>query len=203
MNAVQSLVLRLRLWFAHAGAGTPVSALVGGAALFCWLWLIPYLETGLSSQRQEAEQMKQSLRNAAAAPPSVMQKSSAEIGAESFYKVLGGKSLLEQQIKVLFDLAKDAGLSLHQADYRPGFDKNGNFHTYQIQLPVTGSYSAVRQFCESTLLALPYASLDEMSFKREAVASGKLEAKLRFTLYLTDQAMPPADTPPVHKGVEA
>jgi len=46
--------------------------------------------------------------------------------------------------------------------------------------------AAVRRFCERVLLTIPFASLDEITFKREAVGNGSLDARLRFTLYLTD-----------------
>ena len=75
---------------------------------------------------------------------------------------------------------------MSRADYKFGADRNGRYRTYQIVLPVKGSYSAIRQFCEQTLLAIPFASLDEMNFKRDAIGSSTLEAKLHFTVYLAD-----------------
>jgi len=39
-------------------------------------------------------------------------------------------------------------------------------------------------------LAIPFASLDEINFKRDAVTNPLLDAKLRFTFYLDrDQGM--------------
>ena len=38
----------------------------------------------------------------------------------------------------------------------------------------------------SALMAIPFASLDEINFRRDAIGSRTLEAKLRFTLYLND-----------------
>ena len=55
---------------------------------------------------------------------------------------------------------------------------------HQILLPVKGGYSEIRQFCEKTLRTLPFASLDDLSFKRETIGEAELESSLRFTLYL-------------------
>ncbi|MGZ3158645.1 MAG: hypothetical protein ACXU7H_06145, partial [Burkholderiaceae bacterium] len=52
--------------------------------------------------------------------------------------------------------------------------------------PVKGQYQAIRKFCEQTLLAIPFASLDEINFKRDEITNSTLEAKLHFTLYLSD-----------------
>jgi Tfp pilus assembly protein PilO len=198
----RALALQLYFLLARAGWMPLIAATLIGASLFFWLSLIPYLQTEIDNQHGELQRSKRSLYKIEEAVP-VVQQPLADVRAASFYTMLGDKAQIERQLKVLFDFAKKAGLALHQADYKAIEDKNGNFHTYQIQLPVIGSYSAIRQFCESVLLAVPYASLDEMSFKREAVSSGKLEAKLRFTLYLSDKPKPPSDMPPTPKGVKA
>jgi len=54
-------------------------------------------------------------------------------------------------------------------------------------LPLNGSYPAVWQFTLQVLAAIPFASLDEISFKREAIVETTADVKLRFTLYLNDK----------------
>ena len=84
----------------------------------------------------------------------------------------------------LFAVAAKNGLSLNQAEYKFAANQAGMFHTYSIALPVKGQYASIRAFCEQVLLAIPFASLDQIEFKREAINSPLLEAKIRFTLYL-------------------
>ena len=110
----------------------------------------------------------------------------AEENFNHFTGVLGNPLDTEKQVRTLFELAKNTGLTLSKAEYKLAEEKNGRYRTYQILLPVKGSYNSIRRFCEKTLLAIPFASLDEMSFKRESIASGSLEARLRFTLYLSE-----------------
>ena len=40
------------------------------------------------------------------------------------------------------------------------------------------------------LLAIPFSTLDEISFWREGIGAGPLQARLRFTLHLGDAAAP-------------
>ena len=81
-------------------------------------------------------------------------------------------------------------MTLSQGQYKTAFDQSGQFHTYQIVLPVTGSYRAIWQFASQALAAIPFASLDEISFKRESIADNHVDVRMRFTLYLGDSNGP-------------
>jgi hypothetical protein len=88
---------------------------------------------------------------------------------------------------MFFALADKAGLVLSKGEYREAFDSNARVYTYQLTLPVKGSYRAIRDFAMQSLRAIPFASLDEISFRRDAIGDANVEARLRFTLYLRDQ----------------
>ncbi|KAB8057008.1 hypothetical protein GCN74_22760, partial [Janthinobacterium sp. FT14W] len=140
--------------------------------------------------RLEARPLPQpSLAVAIAAPPATASENLAR-----FYAALGQQRHAEQQVKQLFDLAAKNGLLLAQGEYKSGYDKASRVATYQVTLPLKGSYAAVWQFALQALRAVPFASLDELSFRREQIADTELEARLRLTFYLTDaQAGAPAD----------
>lgn len=183
--------LHLRFALARLGwfNGIAIALCVLGA--ISWAWVIPNLNGQLRTHQgalQIAQKMLQS--NETAAPE--VEEPLEEIRLADFYDALGEKRFSEQQIKTLFALAQKAGLGLNQAEYKTSANKNGNFYTYQMIVPVKGPYRSIRQFCEHTLLAIPFASLDEVSFKRDAIASNVVEARLRFTLYLSDQPSPAA-----------
>lgn len=158
------------------------------AGIVAWFFGIPHLRGRLDASQHAIEQAQLLLLQTDGPAPAV-QRSETENRLALFHETLGEKRYVEQQVKTLFSIAGKSGLTLSQAEYKAAFDKNGRFHTYQIQLPVKGPYGAIRQFCEQTLLAIPFASLDEMNFKRESITSPVLEAKLRFTLYLDDVAV--------------
>jgi hypothetical protein len=105
---------------------------------------------------------------------------------DAFYAALGPRRYAEQQVKTLFALAAKNGLSLSQGDYKTGYDRNARVHTYQVNLPVKGSYGAIWQFAFGALRAIPFASLDDIGFRRDTIGDPTVEARLRFTLYLKD-----------------
>lgn len=180
---LSAVALRARLALEALGpvfCAACVLALVGGAAL---VWLLP--QRALQAERQQV-----ALR--LAAMPAQVQARSAPVSANDnllhFYEALGEKRYAEQQVKTLFGLASKARLSLSQGEYKSAYERNARLHTYQVTLPVKGSYADVWQFGMMSLRAIPFASLDEISFKRDTIGETQVEARLRLTLYLSDQA---------------
>jgi len=105
-----------------------------------------------------------------------------------FHAALGDVHRTDDALKTIFAAGERSRLVLDQADYKLAYDKGGRFWTYAVQLPVSGSYAAIRAFSEQVLLALPYASLDEIDFHRKDIAQPTLDARLRFTLHLEGPA---------------
>ena len=175
--------LHARLWLARRGWPKPLAGLLLGAGAIAWLWGIPQLEQQTAARKTMLFAAQKTLTSA---PPVAIAPALplAEQRLQHFYDLLGETRYAEQQVKTLFALAAKNGLSLNQAEYKFAANKTGLFHTYAISLPVKGQYGAIRQFCEQVLLAIPFASLDAIDFKREAVSNPNLDAKLRFTLHL-------------------
>ena len=175
------LVLRLRLALARTGpvaVGAGVLCLAGALAL---AWLLP--ERALQGQRRVVALSLAAMPATAAAVPA---PSSPNANLALFYDTLGDRRQAEQQVKTLFALAAKTGLVLSQGEYKNGFERNGRFYTYQVNLPVKGSYAAIWAFCTLALRAIPFASLDEISFRRDTIGEPTVEARLRLTLYLAD-----------------
>ena len=101
-----------------------------------------------------------------------------------FYASLGERRSVDRQLKTLFELAGKNGLTLRQGEYRSAQDRAGRFQTYQLVLPVSGRYGAIWQFAFDALRALPHAALDDVAFRRDAIGSETVEARVRLTLYL-------------------
>lgn len=184
MNRLNLAAVALRVRLAVAALGPVFCAacllmLVGGAAL---AWLLP--QRALQAQRQQ-------LAVRLATLPQEAQARSAPVSANDnlldFYGALGEKRHAEQQVKTLFALASKARLSLSQGEYKSAYERNARLHTYQVTLPVKGNYADVWQFGMMSLRAMPFASLDEISFKRDTIGEPQVEARLRLTLYLSDQ----------------
>jgi hypothetical protein len=176
---------QLRLALVRIGLvnGLSICALVLG--LLGWLWLIPQLRADAATQQTALVNAQRTLASpevVPAAPPT----SAAESRLGAFYAALAPMSDAEQHIKTLFAIADHQHLPLNLADYKMAANADGRYQSYQLQFPLSGSYGAIRQFCEQLLREMPFASLDEISFKRDAINSPKLDAKLRITLYLAN-----------------
>lgn len=176
--SVPASLLRARLAVARAGAGACAATVLCVAGVAAWAWLIPQR----AEQRQElARPLPVPSALVVAAPPP-----SANENLALFQETLGEKRYAEQHVKVLFGLAAKAGLSLNQGEYKFGYDKASRVTSYQIMLPVKGSYQAIWQFALASLRELPFAALDDIGFRRENIGDAQVEARVRFTLYLKD-----------------
>ena len=142
----------------------------------------------IAMARAELEQEYAAARLQAAVPappPAPAAPPSADQNLAHFYGALGERGQVERQLKVLFALAQKNGLLLRQGEYRSSYDRTARLYTYQINLPVTGKYAAIWQFAFDALRAVPHASLDDVSFRRDAIGIDTVEARLRMTLYLS------------------
>jgi len=157
-----------------------LALLVAGAA--ACLILLPNLEDQLIARREALTDLQSRLRHEVRQGVAKPQAAPTNLGA--FRANLGDVGQADQALKTLFTEADRQLLVLDEAEYRLVYEKAGGFYAYSVRLPVKGSYLALRIFCEQVLLALPYASLDEIAFKRRAAGETEIEARLHFTLYL-------------------
>ncbi|KQQ46420.1 hypothetical protein ASF61_18145 [Duganella sp. Leaf126] len=178
---MQALVLRVRLALARLGAPACVALVLCLAGALAWAWLLP-------QRAAQARLMAQPLPTPASllAQQPALQPPSANQNLADFYATLGEKRHAEQQVRLLFDLAAKSGLVLNQGEYKSAYDRASRVSTYQITLPVKGGYQPLWQFAMQGLRDMPFAALDEVSFRRETIAEPAVEARLRFTLYLKD-----------------
>ncbi len=176
MNAAwTTLALRLRLAAARAGAPACAALALLAAGALAWLWIWP---------QQRA--LAQARLPAAAAPAAPVAAPDPARPLRAFYANLGERRYVEQQVATLFALAARHGLAWNQGDYKEDYDTRARVHTYRIDLPLKGADEAIWRFCSAAMVAMPYAALDEISFKRETIGDATVEARLRLTLYLAD-----------------
>lgn len=189
MRAPDSSLFQLRLRLALARIGAPAACVAAllllGAAGSAWAWRQRAVVARLEARPPVAAPPILALALAVAAAPA---PGGANLNLALFYANLGQRRYAEQEVGRLFALAAKAGLSLQQGEYKFVYDKASRVHAYQVTLPVKGAYKAIWQFALEVLRAAPFASLDEISFKRESIADAAPEARLRLTFYLGDAA---------------
>jgi hypothetical protein len=182
-----SSMLRLRLMFMRTNPMTLVAVVVfamAGAVLWIQraVWTMERAQEAYAAQAQQKAQAQAAAPVAAPATAPVPPPDNLAV----FYGALGERAGAEQHVKTLFGLAAKSGLVLRQGEYKPGYDRNARIHTYQVNLPVKGSYASIWQFAMAALRAIPFASLDDISFRRDAIGDPTVEARVRLTLYLRD-----------------
>jgi hypothetical protein len=192
-----SPLLRVHLMFLRANPIALAAAVAACAMAGALAWTTHAAWTLERDQEAQAARAKSVAQGAAtiSAPAAVAAPEAPPApppdNLAAFYGALGDRHGAEQQVKTLFDLAARSGLVLRQGEYKPGYDRNAHVYTYQVNLPVKGSYASIWQFAMAALRALPFASLDDISFRREAIGDATVEARLRLTLYLRDGMVQP------------
>lgn len=178
---IGSALLQVRLALSRLGSVTVIAVLLCVGGTLCWLLWIPHLQAELDSRSAALQRARLALH---AGPPHPAPDLATPQAA--FYGTLGDRYRSEDSLHSLFEIARASGLTLAKGEYKAVYDRNSEVYKYQVLLPVTGPYGAIRSFCEQALREMPYASLDEISFRRETVENGALDARLRFTLHLKE-----------------
>lgn len=177
-----ALLLRLRIGLAASSPLALGALLVTAVAAGVLGWTL---------QADDLLQRERALVRQAAALPTRPVAPAADHTVQDnlalFRRTLGERRYAEQQVKALFALAGKAGLVLRQGEYREVVNLNAGLVAYQVTLPVKGSYRAIWDFALQVLRAVPFASLDDIGFTRDAIGDPEVEARLRFTFYLAGQ----------------
>jgi len=181
LNA-KRMLLRVELMFHRVNPLLMVAVLMWFLTAIAWLWLLPIWQSRLHALIMDSLEA-QTMLHRQVQPLQPSQAPAEQKNFNAFMSNLGDSRHAEQQLRTLFTLAENLELELPQGQYKLACDEVGELCSYRIQLPVTGSYTRVRTFIEQSLQAIPFASLDELSFKRESVTDGEIEARLGITLF--------------------
>lgn len=103
---------------------------------------------------------------------------------EQFYGLLPPTSTAPDSLRAIFAAAAAHALVLEQGEYKLALDRNRRLATYEIALPVRGTYVQIRKFTSEVLERIPALALDQITIKREAIGDPGVDASLRFTLFL-------------------
>lgn len=114
----------------------------------------------------------------------------------NFYASFPNGSQLSSSLKQIQSTAIKHKLILNRGDYKftltaMDLQKKINSNTlarYEIQLPVSGSYSQIRAFIEEVMLQLPTLALSEVQMKRESSLVPIVEGRLKFVLFVKGEA---------------
>ena len=106
----------------------------------------------------------------------------AELAA--FYGALAQPANAPDLLRRLHRVAREQGLALDQAEYRPVPDADARLTRYQILLPARGTYPEVRRFLVQASADLPGLAIDGINFQRQQIGDAQVEAQIKLTLFL-------------------
>lgn len=186
--------LELRLRASRVTTASWLILVLGGAVFVLAGVLVPSAR-GRAIEAARALEEARSAGAAAAAAPLVPDRTEESRRAwRRFQQVLGDPRYGEQQVATLFAIARGLKLQLPQGQYRLTCDEGAPFCRMRMQLPLHGSDLVIRRFIEEVLRVIPFAALEEVSFRREGIGDAEVDAQLAFTLYM-EPAPPVAGAP--------
>ncbi|MBN9126276.1 MAG: hypothetical protein J0I90_01625 [Nitrosospira sp.] len=95
---------------------------------------------------------------------------------------------LSDQLGALFILAREKGLEVNKGEYALVEKAGGPVRRFEATLPVTGSYSQVRDLVLEILEKLPSTALADIALERGKVAEGQPAVNLRFVFFVRKTA---------------
>jgi len=101
----------------------------------------------------------------------------------ALYQYLEKPEATTDWLAKLYAIGKATGVELQQANYKSQ-NAGGRLQRYEIVLPLTGSYTQMREFLKRSLAEIPVLSLDQVSLKRENRREGTVQAEVRLTLHM-------------------
>jgi hypothetical protein len=84
----------------------------------------------------------------------------------------------------LYAIGTATGVELQSASYKTQDTPGTKLERYEIVVPLTGSYTQMRDFLKRSLAEIPVLSLDQVSLKRESRREGTVQAELHLTLHM-------------------
>jgi hypothetical protein len=87
------------------------------------------------------------------------------------------------QVRRLVELTRPQR-AWQRAEFQQSEDAAGGVLRLQVTVPVAGEYAAMRQALDHSLAELPNLSLDQVQLRRVQPDATRLEARLRFSIWL-------------------
>lgn len=101
----------------------------------------------------------------------------------SFYESLPEEGEVTDMLASVYAVAEAASVELKQAEYHLD-DKDSPRVEYVVNFPMRGEYTRIRAFLSRVLADNPAMALDQISFQRDRIGDGVLNANVKMTLFI-------------------
>ena len=99
------------------------------------------------------------------------------------YEYLNKAETTTDWLAKLHAIGAATGVELQSASYKTQATPGTRLERYEIVVPLSGSYTQMRDFLKRSLAEIPVLSVDQISLKRENRREGSVQAELRLTLH--------------------
>ncbi|GAB2894538.1 hypothetical protein GCM10027046_24500 [Uliginosibacterium flavum] len=171
------LRLDLEIAFWRHGWRLPTALLALGLSLLVWLFWVPVQVAGASRAADQLQRAQHENTN------KVSTGEVLEPPLQVFRNALLPQDGTTAQLRMVFQLAANAGVTVAQVDMRRQVDAAGAYSQLQIVLPVRGDYLNIKRFCSDLLQGMPALSIDQIVLKREQAGTGPVEAQISLSLW--------------------
>ncbi len=171
-------------WIMNLGLPGLAGLALVGLSIAGYLSVVFVQHSRLEQLTQEAVAERKHLNMSRLNPQGDTHTPGAQLHA--FYEFFPAREKAPNLFHAIYSAARNESISLAQGEYKYSLGKAGRIGIYQVNLPVKGSYIQIRKFIVKVLNSVPSAALEEVSFKRDSIGKGDLEAKIRFSIYLSD-----------------
>ena len=168
---IQNQLYRLRDELGITGLAALL--LFAGAGVFFALVLEPLKDKSAALQARAV-----SMQESAPRPGNAADK----VGA--VYEYLKKPETTTDWLAKLYAIGSATGVELQSASYKTQTTPGTKLERYEIVVPLTGSYTQMRDFLKRSLAEIPVLSLDQISLKRESRREGTVQAELHLTLHM-------------------
>lgn len=173
--------LDLRLWLARLGLpGLLGLALLGFAAWGEWVDA-PKRQariTGLQSDTARLRSMK---------PGELPREERPQAMLAALYARLQTPDQRSAALSGLLKRAQELGLSVESVQFRAQAERNSGLVRHEVQLPLKGTYPALREWIARSLQDQPALSLDAVQIRREQAQADPIEARVKATLWVRNE----------------
>jgi Pilus assembly protein, PilO len=154
-----------------------------------WLGIVLALATlwyGYQAWRlgEESKHLSAFRNGALRVEPPRPSKPVGENDLKSFYESLPFEEERFSLVKRVLLSAEKQGVLLQQVDYKLEAEAQTNVVRYQLTVPLKGDFPSIQAFLVDVLNGNRSVVIDSLSFKRESVERGDLEARVQFSILM-------------------
>lgn len=172
----------LRYAAAHVSPLPLITLLLVAASLIAQVLLLPGRDAAIEQAERELVRAERALRRAAMADEAQGQR--PEEARSSLLDRFQSEAQRNATLGRLLDIASEQGLQIPNGDYRLVAAKGGPLERYVLTLPVRGHFLSIRRYVAAVRAEFADLAVDDVTLRRENVATNEVEAQLRFIVFV-------------------